>query len=138
MRKPQIMRKYIITLLLTIAALSAQAANKAGKVYMFGFAASFNDSTVYFTDIQEVDSAYYDTKTKFLYGREDYSASLREHLQNQGFETPTCVTSFAFKRKDLEKKYAKMRKKYDASKYIVKEVKAPWFTYSAQKPEEFD
>ena len=28
------------------------------KAYMFGFVASFNDSTVYFTDIQELDSVW--------------------------------------------------------------------------------
>ena len=37
------------------------------KVYLYGFAASFNDSTVYFTDIQEVDSAVID-RSGFLYG----------------------------------------------------------------------
>ena len=29
---------------------------KPAKVYMFGFAASFNDSTVYMTNIQKVDA----------------------------------------------------------------------------------
>ena len=47
------------------------------KVYMFGFAASFNDSTVYFTNVQTVDSAWMDTKTKFLLGRDNYSYQLR-------------------------------------------------------------
>ena len=28
------------------------------KVYMFGFAASFNDSTVYFTDVQQLEGAW--------------------------------------------------------------------------------
>lgn len=130
------MRKYIFALTLTVMALTTQAASKSGKVYVFGFAASFNDSTVYFTDIQEIDSAYYDTKTKFLYGRDNYSYQLRDYLQTQGFTTPTCVTSFALTRKEIDKKLARLRKKYDSSKYIVKEVKAPWFVYNAMKPDE--
>lgn len=130
------MRKYIFALTLAAMTMAAQAANKPGKVYVFGFAASFNDSTVYFTDIQEIDSAYYDSKTKFLYGRDNYSYQLRDYLQTQGFTTPTCVTSFALTRKDIDKKLARLRKKYDSSKYIVKEVKAPWFVYNAMKPDE--
>lgn len=45
------------TLLLTACAFFVCAAASAGnnKVYLYGFAASFNDSTVYFTDIQELD-----------------------------------------------------------------------------------
>lgn len=130
------MRKYIFALTLAAMTLVVQAASKSGKVYVFGFAASFNDSTVYFTDIQEIDSAYYDTKTKFLYGRDNYSYQLRDYLQTQGFTTPTCVTSFALTRKEIDKKLARLRKKYDSSRYIVKEVKAPWFVYNAMKPDE--
>lgn len=131
------MRRYIFTLILALVAIGTQAATKPAKVFMFGFAASFNDSTVYFTDIQEVDSAYIDTKTKFLYSRQNYSYQLRDYLEAQGFKTPTCVTSFALTRKDIEKKYAEMRKKYDdTSKFIVKEVKAPWFEFGAIKDDE--
>ena len=36
---------------------------KVPKVYVCGFSASFNDSLVYFTDIQEVKDVWIDTKT---------------------------------------------------------------------------
>lgn len=132
------MRKYIFTLLFALMSISTFAANKPEKVYMFGFAASFNDSTVYFTEIQEVDSAYIDSKTKFLYSRENYSYQLKDYLQAQGFKTPTCITVYALSRKDIEKRYANMRKKYTGGKekFIVKEVKAPWFVYNAIKLDE--
>ena len=104
---------------------------------MFGFSASFNDSTVCFTDIQEVDSAYLDSKTGFLYSRENYSYQLRDYLLKQGFTTPTCITVFARSRKDIDQKYAKMRKRYtDAARYIIKDIKEPDFTYQAIKFEE--
>lgn len=112
-------------------------ANRATKVYLFGFAASFNDSTVYFTEVQELDSAYIDSKTKFLYSRENYSYQLRDHLTAAGANTPTCVTCFALKRKDIDKKYANLKKKYTkGGKFIVKEVKSTDFHYQAIKPEE--
>lgn len=130
------MKKIILSFLLTLTVAGAWAVNKPTKVYMYGFAASFNDSTVCFTDIQEVDSAYLDAKTKFLYSRENYSYQLREHLKAQGFNTPTCITVFAEKRNKLEKKLAKMRKKYSNGKFIVKEIKSPEFTFEAVKFEE--
>lgn len=135
------MKKYISALALTIVALCSSlcswGANKPTKVYLFGFAASFNDSTVYFTGIQELDSAYIDSKTKFLYSRENYSYQLRDHLSGTGAKTPTCITCFALKRKDIDKKYAHIRKKYTANgKFIVKEVKSTEFRYQAIKPDE--
>ena len=45
------------TLMVAMAYLPSVAQNRVvPKAYMFGFAASFNDSIVFFTDIQEVDS----------------------------------------------------------------------------------
>ena len=70
--------KYLILLLavgtLTMAGISSASAKKRqlSHIYMFGFSASFNDSTIYFTDIQTVDSAWIDDKTFFLQGREAY------------------------------------------------------------------
>lgn len=131
------MKKFLLTFALVLASLTTFAANKPAKVYMFGFAASFNDSTVCFTNIQEVDSAYIDSKTKFLYSRENYSYQLRDYLEQQSFDSPTCITVFAFSRKDIEKKYARMRRRYtDNGKYIVKEVSSPDFEYQAIKFEE--
>jgi hypothetical protein len=130
------MKKILFSLLLTMATIGAWSANKPAKVYMFGFASSFNDSTVCFTDIQTVDSAYIDSKTKFLYSRENYSYQLRDYLKGKGFITPTCITIFTLKRKDIEKRLAKMRKRYSNGKYIVKDIKSPEFTYQAVKFEE--
>ena len=86
------------------------AGNK-NKVFLCGFAASFKDSTVFFTDIQEVDSAVID-KNHFLFGRDNYSYQLRDYLTSQGFEHATCVTLWATARDVIEKKYQKLRNKY--------------------------
>ena len=49
------------------------ALQKQERLYVYGVATSFNDSTVYITEIQQLDSAWVDTKTGFLYSRNNYS-----------------------------------------------------------------
>lgn len=82
------------------------------KVYMFGFAASFNDTIVHFTEIQEIDSAWTDTKTHFLELREQYSYQLRSFLVQQQLPNRTCVVFYDQDRKKLEKRYQKMLQLY--------------------------
>ncbi|MBR2244110.1 MAG: hypothetical protein IJ888_05190 [Prevotella sp.] len=86
---------------------------KAPKMYMFGFSASFQDSIVYMTDVQEVEGAWYDTKTKFLMGRQHYSYQLKDFLANN-MQQPNrvCVVMYALTRKEAEKKFIKLRKEY--------------------------
>ncbi len=122
--------KYILVAIAAVISMNAMAENKRETVYMYGFAASFNDSTVYFTEIQQVDSAYIDSKTKFLYSRENYSYQLRDYLDAQGYKNATCVTSYALTRKEAEKKYLTLRKKYlGNSGYNIKYLKESDFRY---------
>lgn len=100
---------FVATFLLTLAT-TASAKLVQTKVYLFGMAASFNDSTAYLTDVQEID-AWINDKGKFLYSRENYSYQLRDFLQSQGFANATCITCFALSRKKAEKKYATLLKK---------------------------
>ena len=131
------MRKLILTLVVALTALTASAVNKPEKVYMYGFAASFNDSTVYFTSLQEIDSVYIDSKTKFLYSRDNYSYQLRDYLSAHGAENYTCTTVFALNRKAAEKKYAKLRKRYtQGGKYTVKELSKTDFIFVPIKEQE--
>lgn len=105
------LKRYLLALLLFVS-LTASAKYEPKTIYVYGFVASFNDSTIYFTGIQKLDSAYIDSKTKFLYSRENYSYQLRDYLDAHGMKHATCITSFAFTQKDAEKKYFKLRKKY--------------------------
>lgn len=107
------------------------------KLYAFGFAASFNDSTIHFTDIQEIDSAWINDKNDFLIERENYSYQLRNYLEGQGMPHRTCVISFALKRKDIEKKFNKMRNKYVKRGNVeMKHITKNEFHFTAIKPEE--
>ena len=131
------MRKLILTLVVALTALPASAVNKPERVYMYGFAASFNDSTVYFTSLQEIDSVYIDSKTKFLYSRDNYSYQLRDYLSAHGAENYTCTTVFALNRKAAEKKYAKLRKRYtQGGKYTVKDLSKADFFFVPIKEQE--
>lgn len=134
--------KLRITLVALLAILStciASAAQKPSKLYLYGFSASFNDSTVYFTEVQELDTAWVDAKTGFLYSRDNYSYQLRDYLRGKGILRPTCITTYAKSRKDAEKKYTKLRKKYmQGNNFDVRYITANEFQYTTIRPDDSD
>lgn len=82
-------------------------------MYMFGFSASFQDSTIYITDIQDVYGVWYDSKQKYIRGLEDYSSQLNTYLTEQRNQpNRVCVVFYALDKKKAEKKYKKLQKKY--------------------------
>ena len=102
-----------VVLLATIMPQTASAKRvKLDHMYMFGFSASFRDTTLFVTDIQDVNGAWYNTKTGFLEGREAYSQQLRDFLAGQGHGNRVCLVIFARTLKKAEKKYAKLMRKY--------------------------
>ena len=106
--------KYILMTLLFCVAMGVEAKRvQTPHMYMFGFAASFKDSVVYMTEIQDVQGAWYDTKSKFLLGRDNYSLQLKGHFKEK-MQMPdrVCMVFFAKSMKKAEKKYLKLRKKY--------------------------
>lgn len=130
-------KRCLLVVCAMFATLGISAANTARTIYIYGFAASFNDSTVYFTELQRVDSAYIDSKTKFLYGRENYSYQLQDYLDQKGWKHAVCITSYGLTKKEAEKKYLNLRKKYvDKGKFDIKYLKSSDSTYQAIKPED--
>jgi len=130
-------KKCLLTVCALFAVLDISAAPNARTIYIYGFAASFNDSTVYFTELQKVDSAYIDSKTKFLYGRENYSYQLQDFLDQKGWKHAVCITSYGLTKKEAEKKFLYLRKKYiDKGKFDIKYLKQSDFSYQVIKPEE--
>jgi len=110
--------KHISLILLLAAVFSTATTATAKKVvvpkmYVFGIAASFNDTIVHFTNIQEVDSAWIDKKTNFLVGRDSYSYQMRDYMeQNHQMPHRTCIVFYNKERAKLEKKYLKMKRLY--------------------------
>lgn len=130
----------IVTALLVGCVINGNAKGyRPAKIYMFGFATSFNDSTVYLTDIQTVNAYLVNNRTKFLANREDYSYQLRNYLQSNGLEAyPTCITMFAENEKDATKKYLKLKERYEKSKkkYSIKSLKDSQFKYTPIEPDQ--
>ena len=133
-RKMKIM-KYkvrIIIVIALLATLNVSAKSEKTKVYAYGIGASFNDSTVYFTAVQPIDSAWVDSKTRFLYARPDYSNQLRDYLAAHGAEHRTCIISFALTEKDIQKEYASTRKKYSSQgNFNIKDVSTDDFSFKS-------
>lgn len=114
----------------------ASASNDKSSVYIFGIAMSFNDSVLYMTPVQMLDSVYL-TNNNFLYSRENYSYQLKNYVKSLGIDQPTCITVFSEKKKNIEKKYSKIRKKYsEKDKFIIKYLANDEFKYVAILPEE--
>ena len=106
--------RIIAVCVLLLTAVGSQAKKPVVcKMYMFGFAASFNDTIIHITDIQEVDSAWANSKNKLLLGREQYSYQLRDYLTDS-LQMPhrTCVVFYHQDRKKLEKKYSRLTRLY--------------------------
>ena len=109
----------ILLVVCLLTGISTAVAAKGGitksDVYLFGLSASFKDSTVYITDIQKIDNADFAPKTKFMYNRDGYSRQLKTYVKELGVEHPTCITFYSTDKKKIDKRYAKVRQKYDAN-----------------------
>ena len=120
----------IAMLILMVSSVEAKPL-KTNKVDMFGFSASFKDSVVYVTEIQNVQEAWIDTKTKFLLGRDQYSAQLKNYLTDK-LNQPGRVSMVLFElnKKKAEKLYLKLMKKYQKG-YDVRYVNNKDFSFEA-------
>ncbi len=129
-------RYILLALILLTMSLGMTAKNKTvQKVYLYGFSASFKDSVVYFTDIQELENVSVAERTGFLYGRDSYSNQLREYLAEKGQPFRTCIVSFAFDRKHIEKKYLKLKSKYTKKgNFDVRYLKSDEFKFNRVIP----
>ena len=102
------------------AGLSLSAKVERTTVYMFGFSASFTDSVAYITDIQQLDSAYIDTKTDFLMDRVVYSEQLQTYVEAMGLMgNCTCSVFFHTKKNKLQEEYEKIKKRYREDQGVV-------------------
>lgn len=110
----------LVAILIWCGIMPASAKSYCTPIYMFGLSASFNDSVVYITNIQIIDSAWVDVKTHFLVNRNEYSNQFKNYFTTKGQSNRTCVVVYAEKEKDILKKYSKMKSRYTPSKKKVK------------------
>jgi hypothetical protein len=114
------LKKIVFTLFILVAlgAATTISAKKVAtpKMYIYGMSASFNDSIVYFTNVQELNNVWVENSHKELDVRHLYSQQLRNYLMTQGQTNRTCLVVAHKNRSKLEKKYLKMKKLYTQSK----------------------
>lgn len=127
-------RYYLIGLLCAVQ-LPTFAANKdkdeePKRVYMYGVAVNFNDSTMYMTDVHYLDSMIIN-KDGSLQNYVGYSMQLKVFLEGILGETDqTCAVIYSDKKKKLEKRFLKMRKKCLAErKHKLKQIGTDSFTF---------
>ena len=124
--------KYILLLVVALTALGASAKPiKTNRVYMFGFSASFKDSVIYVTDIQNVPGTWVESKNKFLLLRDEYSRQMKDYLEEKlQQEKRVCVVFYYLKKKKAEKEFLKLMKKYKKG-YEVRYVNEKDFKFEA-------
>lgn len=104
---------FVAIVLLVTTAGRIQAADKCEpEIYMFGYAFSFNDSTLYLTTIQKVENVWMHSRNNFVIERETYSHQLQQYFENDNVMNMTCGISFHKKNKKLLKKYNKLKARY--------------------------
>ena len=85
---------------------------KKRNIYIFGVSASFLDSLVYFTDIDELQDVRI-KKDMMLPYRQEYSNQLKNYLeQEEGLTNRTCFIYFNKKKKKLDKLEIKLKQRY--------------------------
>ncbi|ADV43908.1 hypothetical protein [Bacteroides helcogenes] len=109
--------------------------SKERPVYIFGMGASFNDSIVYYTEIQVLDSVELD-KGGFLPKRELYTYQLKNYLEYDVKKPDyTCMVYFSESKSKLEKEALKLKNRYKKNGgLLLQAVESSAFTF--KKPQE--
>lgn len=119
--------KFLLASMIGIVMLSSFTAPKEKKekieepvrVYLYGVSLNFNDSLVYMTDVQYFDSVKIG-KDGSLQNYANYSQQMKIFLESTlGESNQTCAVIYSDNKKKLEKRYVKMRKKFQADKEKV-------------------
>lgn len=100
---------FFIVLVVSTAAMLAKN-DKKDVVYIFGASISFSDSTVYFTEIQEIEGVK--LAKGLLPHRHMYAYELKDYMNfKEDMPGRTSVIFFSEKRSSLEKKEAKVKRR---------------------------
>jgi hypothetical protein len=107
---------------------------KSEAVYAFGVAASFNDTLVYVSAIQVLDSVKL-SKEGFLPKRDLYAYQLKNYLDYE-LKSPnyTCMIYFNKEKAKLSKELSKLQARYKKAKMVLIPIDSDAFSF--KKPEE--
>ena len=111
--------KIVLSVVVLLCICSAATLKKSSKaVYVFGVSASFTDTTIYYTEVQLLDSVSLD-KNGFLPHRDSYSYQLKNYLEGEkGLSNRTCMIYFSEDKKTLDKEFVKITDRYKRDKSV--------------------
>lgn len=111
------MKKWRVCLIALLGVIHMSAfADEPKRVYLFGVATNFNDSTVYLTEVQHLDSVALNPDGS-LPNYVGYALQLKVHLEGTLDERDqTCAIIYSDKKKGLQKRFSAVRRKYQSSK----------------------
>ncbi len=121
-------RKTIVALALCIIAgiQTVMAGNeietKSKKMYFFGVARNYADSTACLTDITPIDNVAIDKQTNGVANLELYTEQYSNFLKQKGKTGYICATFYSDKYKDIEKIFLKQRKRLERNKGLKLDV----------------
>ena len=96
--------------------ISAFADDKPQRVYLFGVATNFNDSTVYITDVQCLDSLVINPDGS-LPNHVGYTLQLKVYLEGTLDEKyQTCAVIYSDKKKRLTRRLANVQRRVQYKK----------------------
>lgn len=127
----------VAMLLCIVGSTYSKDKNKPKAVYVFGFAASFSDTIVCYTDIQKLDSGAVDG-SGFLKNRATYSAQLKNYLESAGIQkNSTAMIYFSDSEKKMAKEADKLIGKYRKNKNVaLRNIPASDFLFTRPDTEE--
>ena len=115
------------------SAFTMKNKDKDKPVYVFGIAASFADTVVYYTQIQLLDSVRLN-KNGFLPQREVYASQLKSFLEySKQKPNYTCMIYFSENKGKLEKEATKLQDRYRQNKSLVEPIDSVEFLF--KKPQ---
>ena len=111
------MNKWKITLFCLLGTLQMSAfADEPQRVYLFGVATNLNDSTVYITDVQHLDSLTINPDGS-LTNHVGYTLQLKVYLEGTLNETyQTCAVIYSDKKKKLTKRFSNVQRRLQHKK----------------------
>lgn len=128
---------FAVVLVFTVCSafsLKKEKGDNEKPVYVFGVAASFNDTVVYFADIQMLDSVTLD-KNGFLPKRGAYTDQMKNYLEyNLNAPNYTCMIYFSENKNKLAKEATTIKSKYKKNKVVLMPIDTNAFRF--KKPVE--
>ena len=111
--------------------------DESKPVYIYGVAASFKDTVLFVTDIQQLEGVALD-KDKFLPYREGYSYEMKSYVENKlGMQDRICAVFFSENLKNITKEYTKLMKKYKKNGgYSIRHLTEEEFEFVKIEPQE--